>query len=102
MGIELREVRENMNITGRCTSSQTFENRSDLALVHVLANDFSGSFNCKIENVTLDGDTPVMASEIAAFIESRHVSATLIGVDNTTGGTGSRACEKIELETILE
>jgi len=90
------------NITGRVTSVMVFENRANLFILHVTANEFSGSFNCDINNLTLDGEHTDRASEIAGFVESRHLTATLFDVDDTTGGTGSRQCGKIALQTVLE
>ena len=91
-----------MNITGRVTSVQVFENRKNLFILHVNADEYSGSFNSDFSCIRLDGELPVRASCIARFVESRHVVARLVGVDDSTGGTGSRKCERIELQTVLE
>jgi hypothetical protein len=91
-----------VNITGKLTSVQVFENRSNLFIINVLANEYSGRFNCDIQNLLLDGERVSRASDVAKFVESRHVQAILTGVDNTTGGIGSRLCDRIELITVLE
>lgn len=91
-----------MNITGRVTSVQVFENRSNLYIIHVQADEDGGSFNADLSDTTLDDRSAICASRIAEFVESHHVRATMIGVDDSTGGTGSRKCERIELVTVLE
>lgn len=91
-----------MTITGRVTSVQIFENRSNIYIIHVLHDEYSGSFNADMQDTTLDDRSAICASRLAEFVESRHVRAVLTGVDDSTGGTGARKCEKIELQTILE
>ena len=92
-----------MTITGRVTSVLVLENRHKLFILHVLADEYTNHYNtADIGNIFLDGVPAARASDIAKFVESRHVRAECHNPDYSTSGTGSTLCEKIELFEITE